>query len=588
MENAAIVPALSTLYTVLATPSFKPVLDALSGLTQGTVFAPTNDAFTALNPDLTKVADITATLQYHVVGSTVLSKDITTGFVPTLLTSSPTYVNRGSGVAAPVFVEKSTAGVKLNFGIPGAAAYTASVAFADVVCSNGVVHVIDKVLLPPSAPSALATAAALTSLASALQSTNLLSVVDSAANITIFAPVNAGFDAAQILSGSASLADVLQYHVFPGTLSAANVVALNGKSLVSLNGRAFPVTVSGNDVFIGTARVTVTNVLSKSGFIHVIDRVIGAPSKLNTLVQNAVLVPQLSTLVTVLTDPRYKAVLDTLNSVKAATVFAPTNDAFTAAGVDVNNVDLVTAVLQYHVLASTVPSSALAALQFPATLLTNSQYVNLGGQGQVLGVSKSGANVAINFGLPSQNAKVVTADVTATNGVVHVVDRVLLPPTTTSATAVAAGLSRLAAALNSTSLLSAVDTTAKLTIFAPTNAAFDAAQASGALKDPATVASILKYHVIAGSLVYSNSVTGTTEVATLQGNKVTVSVGTDGVVKVNGAKVVIGNVLTKNAVVHVIDGVLDPNTNRSGASLHHPSVAVIAVTFFSVLFYRLF
>jgi len=142
--------------------------------------------------------------------------------------------------------------------------------------------------------------------------------------------------------------------------------------------------------------------------------------------------------------PGYKPVLDALSGPGNFTVFAPNNDAFTKAGVDPSKVGFVTDVLMYHVLGVQVHSGALAPLQFPNTLMTNNTVVNLGGKGQVLGISKNEHGVFINFGLGmAGTAKVVVADVQCSNGVVHIIDMVLIPPATTAATAKAADLYEL-------------------------------------------------------------------------------------------------------------------------------------------------
>ena len=131
-----------------------------------------------------------------------------------------------------------------------------------------------------------------------------------------------------------------------------------------------------------------------------------------SIVENAIATPTLSTLVSVLTMPKYKKVLDALSSAGPFTVFAPTNQAFAAANVDVNNVEVVSAVLLYHVISGSVKSTDLAATQQVATL-----------GGKRLTITKDAKGVMIN-GL----AKVITADVLSSNGVVHIIDKVLLPP----------------------------------------------------------------------------------------------------------------------------------------------------------------
>merc|ERR1719253_668415 len=131
-----------------------------------------------------------------------------------------------------------------------------------------------------------------------------------------------------------------------------------------------------------------------------------------TIVETAQATTSLSTLVSVLTMTAYKPVLDALSGAGPFTVFAPTDDAFKAAGVNVSDVATVTAVLTYHVLNGKVMSGDLKATQEVATL-----------EGRKITVTKDANGVMING-----KAKVTTADVEATNGVVHIIDQVLLPP----------------------------------------------------------------------------------------------------------------------------------------------------------------
>jgi len=130
-----------------------------------------------------------------------------------------------------------------------------------------------------------------------------------------------------------------------------------------------------------------------------------------SIVDNAVATPALSTLVSVLTRPGYSAILNLLSGSGPFTVFAPTNDAFAAAGVNVNDVAAVSEVLKYHVLSGAVYSNQLSSFQKVPTL--------------------QGSNVVVranNGGVTVNNADVVIADVQSSNGVVHVINSVLTPP----------------------------------------------------------------------------------------------------------------------------------------------------------------
>lgn len=261
-----------------------------------------------------------------------------------------------------------------------------------------------------------------------------------------------------------------------------------------------------------------------------------------TIVDLAVATPQLSTLVAVLTTPAFKPVLTALSGKGPFTVFAPTDAAFKAAGVDTSDVAAVTNVLQYHVLQGAVMAKDLASSQAP---------IMLNGARAIIKSSSAGVTAA--------GAKVVIPNVKATNGVVHVVDKVMLPPSSSVvdlavATPVVSTLVTVLKMPAFKGILEALSGKGPFTVFAPTNDAFAAAGVD--TTDTNAVAAVLKYHVLQGA-VYSDDLEASQDVATLNGAKVTVKKTVDGVT-VNDAKVVVADVAGTNGIVHVIDKVLIP------------------------------
>jgi transforming growth factor-beta-induced protein len=292
--------------------------------------------------------------------------------------------------------------------------------------------------------------------------------------------------------------------------------------------------------------------------------VVAQPNNRNTIAQNIALIPQLSTLNSVITSAAYKPVFDALNNSAATlTLFAPNNDAFNEAKVDPSQVDVVTQVLYYHVLLAAVNSSSLQSLQFPHTAMSSQTYVNLGaGIAQVLGVEKNSNGVFVTWGIPGQggaySAKVVEADIASSNGYIHIINKVEGFPANVSTTASEADLTELISALDKAGLVDAVDSTAALTIFAPTNAAMNAANWKSL--DTATLKTVLTYHVVP-AVAYSTQLKNNEVVPTLQGETLTILLqngGVEVVGKNSRAKVVLANALTQNGVVHVIDTVLLP------------------------------
>jgi uncharacterized surface protein with fasciclin (FAS1) repeats len=267
------------------------------------------------------------------------------------------------------------------------------------------------------------------------------------------------------------------------------------------------------------------------------------------------------------------ALVSALGSASNITILAPNNAALgkflnsTAGMMAATMPDAVAALLSYHVLNGTYPASAFTTTpQFIPSLLTNASYTNVTG-GQRVDAFVNGSSVDIVSGALS-TSMVVTAvrlyyhfrlfdcwflsqNVKFTGGVIHIIDTVLTVPLSDSATAVAAGLTSLAGALTMANLVSTVDGLKDVTIFAPSNAAFQAIGSAVGSLTTDQLTSILTYHVVVGSVGYSSILTNTT-LKTVNGGSVTITVE-GGSVFVNSAKVIIPDVLVANGVVHVID-----------------------------------
>jgi uncharacterized surface protein with fasciclin (FAS1) repeats len=276
--------------------------------------------------------------------------------------------------------------------------------------------------------------------------------------------------------------------------------------------------------------------------------VLADPTK--TIVENAQATPALSTLVKVLTTDGYEPVLKALSDPKGTfTVFAPNNDAFAEARLDLKEVEAVTATLLYHTLGVEVKSTDLKALQFVHSLSTDDKYVFLNGTGQTLGVAKEGTEVRVNV------IRVVLADVICSNGIVHVIDHVIRLPQKTSVIAKEARLNVLVEAVVKAGLVDTVDTTPGITIFAPTDEAFFRAKIDPRVVPVDTLKAVLANHVVP-AVAFSTDLKDGEQVQTLGGATLTVRIK-DGRVYVANARVEYPNVITADGVVHVIDAVLN-------------------------------
>lgn len=270
------------------------------------------------------------------------------------------------------------------------------------------------------------------------------------------------------------------------------------------------------------------------------------------------------------------AIVSTLSALNNITILAPSNAALsaflnsTAGAAAAANPGAVANLLTYHVLNGSYPASAFTnSSQFIPTLLTNSSYANVTG-GQRVEARLNGSTVDIYSGLLSRST-VTTANVNFTGGVIHIIDHVLTIPQSDSATAVAANLTSLAGALTQASLVNTVNSLKDVTIFAPSNAAFAAIGSALGNLTTAQLTSILTYHVVSGTVGYSTGLTNTT-LTTVNGETLKITIE-NGAVYVNSARVVTPDVLVANGVVHVIDGVLNPNNTAAAPNPSTTSVA---------------
>jgi transforming growth factor-beta-induced protein len=232
------------------------------------------------------------------------------------------------------------------------------------------------------------------------------------------------------------------------------------------------------------------------------------------------------------------------------TVFAPTDAAFAklpAGTVDalLKDVPALTKILLYHVVAGRVAAADVVKV-------TSATTVN----GLPVMVKVAGSTVKIN------DATVQITDIAASNGLIHVVDSVILPPSADIVDVAVAngGFKTLVAAVQAAGLVDTLKSAGPFTVFAPTDAAFaklPAGTVEALLKDIPRLKAILTYHVVSGR-VYAADVVKLSSAPTVQGDSIKVAVDM-GAVKLNGSTtVVMTDILTTNGVVHVIDSVLLP------------------------------
>lgn len=367
-----------------------------------TVFAPTNDAFETLfetvNPDDLTQEDIIEILTYHVTEGTILSNALDAQQDVTMLNEERTLVQVNGGVI-----------------ING----SASVVQADVQASNGVIHAIDEVLLPSGFREASIVEVAedagnYEQLLALVEDAGLTTTLQFTSGLTVFAPDDDAFDALfDAVDPSELSADdvmnILTYHVLTdGPIFAGDLAP--EQTVDALSGEALYIVAENGDVTINWfASVQAADIEAANGVIHSIDAVL-LPNAFQDITEIAIKNYNLTTLVDLLVE--YDLV-ETLQEDGPYTVFAPTNDAFEeimGAVAELTDEEIVD-ILLYHVLDLEVLSGDLEEEQTVEAL-----------NGSEMTIVVENGTVVING-----SATVEVADLQGTNGVVHIVDEVLLP-----------------------------------------------------------------------------------------------------------------------------------------------------------------
>ena len=279
-------------------------------------------------------------------------------------------------------------------------------------------------------------------LVAAVQAAGLVEVLSGDGPFTVLAPTEEAFAAAlaaldvtaeDLLANTELLTAVLTYHVLPVEAPAEVVVSLDGQSVATVNGAEIAISVEGSTVMVNNATVVATDIAASNGVIHVIDTVLLPPAltaapaadetdaadeMLGTVVDVAVGSGSFPTLVAAV---QAAGLVEVLSGDGPFTVLAPTEEAFAAAlaALDVTaedllaNTELLTAVLTYHVLPVEAPAEVVVSLDGQSVATVN---------GAEIAIAVVGDSVMVN------DATVIATDIWASNGVIHVIDTVLLPP----------------------------------------------------------------------------------------------------------------------------------------------------------------
>ena len=588
VETALATESVSSLVAALSKADESAANDLIATLsdenTSFTVLAPTNDAFADLLARLDgfdslddfnneQLQNLLATiLTYHVVGgASVVSGDLSEGQVVTTVQGEDLTVSLSGGV---FFTD--------------AAGESAQVTLADVETNNGVIHLIDKVLLPQAALDALSdvllvsitdlaiATPTLSNLVAALLAADgdLPTVLAGEGPFTVFAPTNDAFETFLADNGFADLSEVpvdvltqvLLNHVVSGTNLSTDLTAGYVSTLSTAgaggNNLSMLVDLSTGVTLNGVSNVTAADNKAINGVVHIVDAVIGLPN----IVDHAVANSDLTELVGALTSGGNTTFTTLLSDSETDfTVFAPVNAGFSA--FTNPNANDLNAILSNHVIVGAAAFSSGLSNSYVTTAAANadgdnlSMYIN------------TDDGVTING-----TSNVAAADIVATNGVIHAVDAVIdLPSVVTFAVAdpnfstLVTALTELTPATDFVSVLSTPNGTdpAPFTVFAPTNEAF---AALAAIPEEDVLTQVLLHHVVGGANVRSTDLTpdGDTTATTLEGDSMTITLpGTgDNIADVtdgagnSGIGIIAVDVQANNGVIHVLNQVMIPDTTN--------------------------
>jgi uncharacterized surface protein with fasciclin (FAS1) repeats len=398
------------------------LVDALKGEGPFTVFAPTDEAFAAVPAETLQalLADpeaLSQVLLYHVLSGQVLAESVTDGLTADTLQGAP--------VAFTIMDGKAM----IN---------DANITATDILATNGVIHVIDKVILPPTdsaaeepaAPTAdivdtAIAAGSFNTLVTAVQAAGLEEALRGEGPFTVFAPTDEAFAAVPaetlqaLLADPEALSQVLLYHVLSGQVLAGSVT--DGLTADTLQGAPVAFAIMDGKAMINDANIVATDVLATNGVIHVIDRVILPPAEAAAeepamaemdIVDTAAAAGNFTTL---LAAAEAAGLVDALRGEGPLTIFAPTDEAF--AKLPAGTLESLLAdpealadILLYHVAEGKLTAKDVTERGFIPTLL-----------GRPLAITAMRDSVKVN------DANVIAADIEASNGIIHVIDTVLVP-----------------------------------------------------------------------------------------------------------------------------------------------------------------
>lgn len=434
VELALATPELSVLVSALQAADGN-LVDVLGGDGPFTVLAPTNAAFVSFLSDngFSSLDEVPTDILSQILLNHVISADLTSTDLAGLGAGYTSTNADGINNNKISIYFNTTNGVRFN--------NTSSVTNggADIDASNGTIHIVDAVIPLPNIVDHAVANPDFSNLVTALGAAdgNLVSVLNGDGPFTVLAPDNSAFstflDGADLGGvNTAILSEILLNHVIGSDVTSMSLVdAGSGYTNTSATGAGSnPMSLYFNTsdgvMFNGVSSATTADIVGTNGIIHAVDAVIDIP----TVVTFAAADPNFSTLVTALTTltpgTDFVSVLSRTEGMNLDglnpdfTVFAPTNDAFAALSAIPEEAAL-TQVLLHHVVggANVTSGDLMSGDNMAATLL---------GQNITITLPGSGSNIAdMTDGSGNSDIGIIAVDVQAGNGVIHVINKVLIP-----------------------------------------------------------------------------------------------------------------------------------------------------------------
>ncbi|GAA0725944.1 hypothetical protein GCM10009430_32370 [Aquimarina litoralis] len=395
ITNASIIEVLrqnerlTTLVEILEETEFS---EALSGNDNFTIFAPTNEAFSSLEGDL-DLESLIETLSYHAILGNFDSNSLLE--LDSLETLQGTDIEININEVNEIIINNSV-----------------KIITTDIQATNGVVHIIDQVLVPnfsddeQSLVDAIASVQDLSKFSALLSSEGFNEFVEAEESLTIFAPSNEAFETLEEIPSGNELSNILQYHIVRGKLATEDLVSK--QTILTTQGDVlFVEQQEGSLVIKGEIEILTTEIETSSVIVYKIDSVL-IPNGVQTISGIISTTSELSTLSEILSATDFNRIL---NEESSFTIFAPTNKAFESLNELPSNVDLAE-ILLYHVVAGSFEIEQLVSAGVFSTI-----------QGQEIKIERVGDDVILN-----DKIKIVVEDVVASNGRINIIDNILLLP----------------------------------------------------------------------------------------------------------------------------------------------------------------